>query len=57
MLESRINILHKSKIIFGKGDVVAILTEWEEFITYNFSKATVFDSRNILKNKSQNVRK
>ncbi|MFL2597102.1 MAG: nucleotide sugar dehydrogenase [Flavobacteriaceae bacterium] len=57
MLESRINILHKPKIIFGKGDVVAILTEWEEFITYNFSKATVFDGRNILKNKSQNVRK
>ena len=52
MLESRINILHKSKTIFGKGDVVAILTEWEEFITYNFSKATVFDIRNILKNKS-----
>ena len=55
MLKSRINLLDKPRQEFGKSDVVAILTEWKEFITYNYSKALVFDGRNFIK--TQNVKK
>ena len=54
--KSRISILDKPKKVFEATDVVGILTEWEEFTTYNYSKAMIFDGRNILKHKSQNVR-
>ena len=55
MLKARINLLNKPRQEFGKNDVVAILTEWEEFITYDYSKALVFDGRNFIK--TQNVKK
>ena len=55
MLKSRINLLDKPRQEFGTNDVVAILTEWKEFITYNYSKALVFDGRNFIK--TQNVKK
>ena len=50
-VESKINILNKPKKKFGKKDVIAILTEWKEFVSFDYSEATVFDGRNILKNK------
>ena len=55
MLKSRISLLDKPRQEFGKNDVVAILTEWEEFITYDYSKALIFDGRNFIK--TQNVKK
>ena len=55
MLKSRINLLDKPRQEFGTNDVVAILTQWKEFITYNYSKALVFDGRNFIK--TQNVKK
>jgi len=47
--ESRISILDKPKKVFERTDVVGILTEWEEFSKYNYSKAIIFDGRNLLK--------
>ena len=55
MLKSRISLLDKPRQEFGKNDIVAILTEWEEFITYDYSKALIFDGRNFIK--TQNVKK
>ena len=55
MLKSRISLLDKPRQEFGKNDIVAILTEWEEFTTYDYSKALIFDGRNFIK--TQNVKK
>ena len=49
--ESRIKILNESKREFGERDIVAIITEWEEFKSFDYSKATVFDGRHILNHK------
>lgn len=50
-IKSRVHILDNPKQEFEENDVVAILTEWEEFKSYNYSNATVFDGRYMLKNK------
>ena len=50
-IKSRINILNKIKQKFERNDVVAILTEWEEFVTLDYSSALIFDGRNILNEK------
>ncbi len=50
-IKSRINILNKVKQKFGRNDVVAILTEWEEFVSLDYSNALIFDGRNILNQK------
>ena len=50
-IKSRINILNKAKQKFGRNNVVAILTEWEEFVTLDYSNAIIFDGRNILNEK------
>jgi len=52
-LQSRVKILES----FDENDqinAIAILTEWEEFKTINFSGKIVFDGRNILENKEIN---
>jgi len=50
--ESRIKIINESKREFGERDIVAIITEWEEFKSFDYSKATVFDGRHILNHKT-----
>ena len=50
-IKSRIKILNKAKQKFGRNDVVAILTEWEEFVSLDYSNALIFDGRNILNEK------
>ena len=55
IFKSRISLLDKPRQEFEKNDIVAILTEWEEFITYDYSKALIFDGRNFIK--TQNVKK
>ena len=50
--ESRIKILNESQREYGEGDIVAIITEWEEFKSFDYSKATVFDGRYILNQKT-----
>jgi len=50
--ESRIKILNESKGEFGERDIVAIITEWEEFKSFDYSKATVFYGRHILNHKT-----
>ena len=52
-LQSRVKILES----FDENDqinAIAILTEWEQFKTMNFSGKIVFDGRNILQNKEVN---
>ncbi|MDC0515212.1 nucleotide sugar dehydrogenase [Flavobacteriaceae bacterium] len=50
--ESRIKILNEAKQEFGERDIVAIITEWEEFKSFDYSKGTVFDGRHILNHKA-----
>ena len=50
--ESRIKIINETKREFGERDIVAIITEWEEFKSFDYSKATVFDGRHILNHKT-----
>ena len=46
--QNRINIL-KSKFSLNKIDAGAILTEWDEFKSFDFENLVVYDGRNILK--------
>ena len=39
---SRINVLYRSKQKFEESDIVAILTKWSEFESYDYSKAKLF---------------
>ena len=48
-IKSRLVFLEEPKQKFEKSDVVAILTEWEEFKSYDYSQATLFDGRNLIK--------
>jgi len=48
-LKSRLIFLEEPKQKFKKRDIVAILTEWEEFKSYDYSQATLFDGRNLIK--------
>ena len=48
-LKSRLIFLEVPKQKFKKRDIVAILTEWEEFKSYDYSQATLFDGRNLIK--------
>ena len=45
-------IRFSSSISFGYADAIAILTEWEEFQSYDYSKELVFDGRHIIKHKT-----
>ena len=45
-------IRFSSSISFGYADAIAILTEWEEFQSYDYSKELVFDGRHIIKRKT-----
>jgi len=38
----RINVLIKPKKNFDESDIVAILTKWREFESYDYSKALLF---------------
>jgi len=48
-LKSRLVFLEEPKQKFEKRDIVAILTEWVEFKSYDYSQATLFDGRNLIK--------
>ncbi len=48
-IKSRLVFLEEPKQKFEKSDIVAILTEWEEFKSYDYSQATLFDGRNLIK--------
>ena len=48
-IKSRLVFLGEPKQKFENNDVVAILTEWEEFKSYDYSQATLFDGRNLIK--------
>ena len=48
-LKSRLIFLEEPKQKFKTRDIVAILTEWEEFKSYDYSQATLFDGRNLIK--------
>ena len=45
--QDRINLL-KAASNFKEIDIVAILTEWEEFKNLNFENSSLFDGRNLL---------
>ncbi len=49
LLKSRLVFLEEPKQKFEKSDVVAILTEWKEFKSYDYSEAALFDGRNLIK--------
>ncbi len=49
LLKSRLVFLEEPKQKFEKSDVVAILTEWEEFKSYDYCEAILFDGRNLIK--------
>ena len=50
-LKNRIFFSTKN-IIQEQMDIIAILTEWEEFKTLQFKDSKVFDGRNILRGKN-----
>ncbi len=45
-------IRFSSSISLGYADAIAVLTEWEEFQSYDYSKELVFDGRHIIKHKT-----
>ena len=45
----KINILNSINKLNLNRDATAILTEWDEFKIFDYSKTKVFDGRNILK--------
>ena len=47
-------LLTKNKPSFNKKNAVVILTEWEEFRTFDYGDIRVFDGRNIIKHINNN---
>ena len=45
-------IRFSASISLGYADAIAVLTEWEEFQSYDYSKELVFDGRHIIKHKT-----
>ena len=54
IIQDRIRVMNKVPN-FKEIDIAAILTEWEEFKNLDFKKSKVFDGRNLLDSKINNV--
>ena len=54
LIDGQDSIIASNKVPnFDRIDIVAILTEWEEFKNIDFKNSTVFDGRNILNNNNK----
>ena len=56
-LTSKISVLEPTSKLDLSHDATAILTEWEEFETFDFSKTLVFDGRGILSSSNYSIGK
>ncbi len=54
---SKISVLEPKNKLDLSHDATAILTEWEEFETFDFSKTLVFDGRGILSSSNYSIGK
>ena len=56
-LTSKISVLEPTSKLDLSHDATAILTEWEEFETFDFSKTLVFDGRGVLSSSNYSIGK